>query len=471
MGFAAQLPKQNVEKTALVILRPRYYLEDWNDKGGGVYSTTFSYGRVVRMWEEYGAGYLTRKTTLSGLAADEFYHDTLNGILYVGAASPPANRTAEYELYLSQKYFKGPCDPLDASSDVVEWTPALQVEPQPKNGSRDTQFGFAPLFTSSIEVINSNGWLNEQMKRGSFLNALAKVYLLVNSELEDGASRGDVFQTMIGYCADSLSGLRVVSIPVSDFFRVLDRVVVPNYRFRTADFPGFPIQPDACVDGNEWYVRKVRGKVDGFKPVNIEYSASASTSNNRTFITQEDETTLDEATYTYVVDHLQANTDTKTWFTEAHKLNLGDTFAQTNNGVTRYGTITAINRAAKWIEHTALTGRTVIAGDTCTRYYIGGIAIVDSDGVRFSLMPCRDFQRFYGNLNGLGDVKGFILTDNWEATLGFTDNGGVFDPARHQITCRVYGPKEPEKYSDNTTDVGEATDDGGADATAVGITS
>lgn len=470
MAFATNIEKQNVEKNALVILRPRQYLEDWTDDGGGVYSTTFTYGRVVRMWFQYGSGELTRKTELSGLGGGEFYHDYVNGILYVGAVAPPTNRTAEYELYLSQKYFMGPADPLDNSSDVVEWIPALQQEPTPKNGSRDTQYGFSPLFTSSVEVINSNGWLNEQMKRGSFLNALAKVYVMANGELEDGVLRGDVIETMVGYCADSLSGLRIVSIPVSDFFRVLNKAAEPPLRFVTTDFTGYVIQPDANVLFDEWYVRRVRGMLENFQPVNIDYSSPGAVDNNRIWITDEIEDGLDEGTITLVVDHLAANTATKTFFTTTPQLNVGDHFAMTNNGVTRYSKVYTIDRAAKWVTHADFTGRTVTSGDTMTRYYVGSVTIEDSNGIQHELRPGIDYLRFDGPSNGLGNVRGFVLADNWEAAhpFPFTDNGGIFDPTRHRIVCRLYGPKAGGEYSDSST-VGADVDEGGIDAKANSI--
>lgn len=472
MSFSENIAKPKIPKHALVIVRPRMYLEDWTDEGGGVYSTEFTHGRVTRMWNQYGVGELTRKTTLSGLAGGEFYHDLENEILYVGAVALPPNRTAEFELHLSQVDFTGPADPLDATSEIVNWRGVLTQEPAVQNGSVDDLFGYSPLYTSSVEINNADGWLNEILHEASFNLAVVRAYILANHDLEQGIIADDVKATLLGYVGNSISMQnQQLTLPVTDFWRFLDLPAAPQYRFRTTDFTGYNVQPDACEVYNEWYVRKIRGKLDGFIPVNIDYYASdvAAVDNNRVWITHEHETSLDEATYTYTVNHLAANTDTKTFFTTTHKLNIGDTFSQTNNSVTRYGTITAVDRANKWIEHTALTGRTVTAGDTCTRYYIGGLVVVDGDGVPFSLMPGRDFQRFYGNLNGIGDVKGFVMTDNWESTLGFTDNGGIFDPSKHKISCRVYGPKEPEKYSDGTTDVGWATDDGGADASAIGI--
>lgn len=464
MTFAANVAKQKIEKHALVIVRPRSYLEDWTDLGGGIYSTPFTLGRVTRMWNAWGDAELVRETALSSVGAGDFFHDRAAGILYVGAGSAPTNRTAEFEIHLSDKQYTGPCDPLDPDSDVVDWIPRLASEPVPKNGTRESLYGFSPLFTSSVEINNADGWMNEMLHEVSFNFAVVRGYVLANSELESGVANSDVHATLLGYVGTNLEERnKTVSLPVTDFWRILDQPAAPSLRFVEADFPAYTVDPAACGADAEWYVRKVRGALDGHIPVNIDYAptATASTSNNRTWITDELED-LDEATYTYVVDHTAANTDTKTFFTTTHQLNVGDVMAITNNAVTRYITINTVDWANKWITHDDLAGRTIVSGDLAIRYYIGRVVIEDEDGALGFLMPGRDFTRFSGPLNGLGNVRGFQLADNFETNIGWVTNGGIFDPNKHNIYCRIYGPKEAEKYSNGTTDVGSTADRGGA---------
>lgn len=473
MTFAVNAGKQKIEKHALVIVRPRSYLEDWEDEGGGIYSTQFSLGRVTRMWNVYGSAELTRVTALASVISGKFFHDTANGILYVGAASLPTNRTAEFEIHLSDKQYTGPCDPLDADSEVVDWRPYLAAEPVPKNGTRDSLVGYSPLFTSSVEINNATGWLNEMLHECSFNFASVSGYILANAELEHGVINSDVQATLLGYVGANLEERnKVVSLPVTDFWRILDQPAAPSLRFYESEYAGagYVADPAACGAGAEWYVRKVRGALNGHVPVNIDYAATAtaSTSNNRVWITDELES-LGEASYTYVVDHLAANTATKTFFLTTHQLEIGDTMEIVNDGVTRYITVIDLNRAAKWIQHDDLTGRTIVALDTATRHFIGYVNVEDEDGLLCLLKPGRDWVPFYGPANGLGNVKGFELVDDFEAAAGFTANGGIFDPNIHRIYCRIYGPKEAEKYADGVTDVGAPTDHGGSIAGAHSI--
>ena len=478
MTFATKIAKLSVPKYSLVILRPRSYLSSWTHVSGVIYSAPFSLGRVNRVWAQAGTD-LTAAAS-SSVADGEFYHDRDAGILYVGAAVAPTYRIAEYELNLSDQAFTGPCDPLDPTSEVVDWIPAVAKEPVPQHGSRDTQFGFSPLFTSTVDINNADGWLNEHLHASSFNFAFVKAFVLANEDLESGVSAADVKATMLGYCGSSMrqDADRIVSIPVTDFFRLMDQPAAPLYRFVSADFSGRTIDPQACAVNSEWYVRRIRGMVDGHVPVNVDYNATASTSNNRIWITDEEEldpkdgTRLDEGTYTYTVDTVataaKGNTD-RTYFTTTHKLNVGDFVSDPWGLASTWIRVTAVDRANKWIEHVPMVGRVLTPGDTCTRYYVASVVIVDSTGRRFELKPGRDFLRWYGRLNSCPNVKGFALANNFEANVSFTDNGGVFDPAQHQISCRLYGPKELPTYSDDVTSVGSVVDYGGVDATAVSI--
>lgn len=479
MTFAANIPKQSIPKYSLVIVRPRAFLEEWVLYAAGVYQTPFTFGRVTRVWPQAGSE-MTEAASVAAISAGQYYHDRSAGILYIGASVAPDYRVAEYELNLSDQAFTGPCDPLDSSSEIVDWIPAIAKEPLPQNGSRDTQFGFSPLFTSTLEINNADGWLNEQLHGSSFNFAFVKAFVLANEDLEDGVDQADVKATLVGYCGNSLrmGPDGIVSLPVTDFFRLLDQPAAPLYRFVSSSFTGRVIDPQACALNSEWYVRRVRGMVDGHVPVNVDYNETASTSNNRIWITDEEEldpkdgTRLDESTYTYTVDTIATaahGTTDRTYFTTTHKLNVGDFLTDPWGLSTPWIRVTAVDRANKWIEHVPMVGRVLTPGDTCTRYYVAQVLIVDSNGLRFELKPGRDFLRWYGRLNSCPNVKGFALANNFEANVGFTDNGGVFDPGQHQIVCRLYGPKELPTYSDDVTSVGTVVDDGGIDATAVSI--
>lgn len=460
MSFATNLEKAAVQKYPLVMLRPRRKITSWESMGGVVYRSSFTLGFITSCWIQYGVN-LTEAAS-SAVAGGEFYYDHANGYLYVGSVVDPTavGRFVEYEIHLSTSYFRGPRDPLDTTSQVVDWLPYLAQEPAPQNGSRDNLYGFNPLLQSALNIHNSNGWMNEHLHESSFRLALVKTWLMADSNYDRARLFSNIKQTFLGYAGDSLSLQdRIVSISCGDYFGALDKQLSMT-KFTTSLAPN--CEPGACNSGAEWLVRRIRGRVEQMRPVNVDYDATPATNKNRDWVVMEEEATLDEATYTLVVDHLAANTATKTFFTETPKVMAGDVFAMTNNGVTRYGTVTAVDYASKWFTHDDFSGRTVTAGDTATRYFVGSITIVREDGQIVRPMPSRDFVRGSGTLGTLPTgTRGFIFVDNFEANVSMAT---PLDPATDTIYITAYGPKELQKYSDNTTDVGVVTDYGGADS-------
>lgn len=466
MSFATNLEKPEVQKYPLVMFRPRRKLTAWTSMGGVIYRTPFSLGYVTTCWVQYGVN-LTEAAS-AAVAGGEFYHDYENGYLYVGSVVDPTavGRFVEYEVHVSTQYFRGPRDPLDGTSQVVDWQPYLASEPAPQNGSRDNLYGFNPLQQSALNLNNSNGWLNEHLHESSFRLALVKTWLLANSNYDRGRTFSDIKQTFLGYLGDSMfvqDG--IVTLNSGDYFQQLDRQLTMT-KFTTSLAP--LCEPQACNSGAEWLVRRIRGRVERLRPVNVDYDATPATNKNRDWVVMEEDTALDEATYTLVVDHAAANTATKTFFTTTPKMMVGDAFAMTNDGVTRYGHVTSVDYASKWITHDDFSGRSVVSGDTMTRYWVGSITIVREDGQIVQPMPGRDFTRGYGSLASLPTgTMGFIFADNFEASVSMAT---PLDPASDTIYVTAYGPKELPKYSDGTTDVGEVTNYGGADSSPESLT-
>lgn len=454
MSFAEQIEKPEVKKVPLVMIRPRRKVTAWTSMGGGVYRASFSYGWVNRCWIQYGVE-LTRAASAS-VAGGEFYHDFYNGYLYVGSVVDPTavGRFVEYELHFSTQYFRGPRNPLDATSQVVDWQPYLISEPVPQNGSRDSLYGFNPLVASALNLANAGGALNVHLYDSSFRIGDVKVWLMVNEVMDKAIRRSEIKQTFLGYMGETLAvSEKVISINCTDMFGFLDK------KMTFSTFSGIATaDPKAIVSGQEWPIRRVRGRVQNFKGVNVDYAETPSLTDNRKWVLMEEED-LDEATYTFVVDHLAANTATKTFFTTTPKVMAGDTFAMTNDGVTRYGTVTAVDYAAKWITHDDFSGRSVVSGDTATRYYCGAITIIRESGQIVRPMPGRDFTRGYGSLATMPTgTMGIIFADDFEANVSMMT---PFDPATDQIFFTVYGPKELPVYA-SSDPAGAATDYGGA---------
>lgn len=465
MTFATNIESMKVRKYALVVVKPRRYLTAWTDLGAGIYSTPFAFGRVSRMWNQYNSfGELFRRTTLASVTPGDFFHDLRAGVLYVGAVSLPTNRTAEYELHISDEPWIGPADPLDAASEVVEWVPALERDPLPQNGSRDSQFGFSPLFSNALSIRNDDGWLNPHRHDSSFSMARAKGYAIAtkHTDIAKAMAAGDVKATFTGFCGRGVNGLEIVTIPIVDFFQITDRVADTFLTYSNVYFSTV-VQPDAAVLNAEYSVRRIRGMLDGFLPVNVDYQAIPSTTKNRNWVTHADDMgdgDLGTLTYTPVV---AGSTGTKTILSTTPKVNVGDWVLINRGGTAFPRLVLTVDRAGKFVTH-ANIGVAQDGGRTMVRWYIARL-IAEVAGVTLDLIPGVDFIP----LTVLSpEVFGFALVNNFEA--GYPAFGGnPMDPAATRLSCRVYGRKTPEKYTDGITDIGFAVDDGGIDASAVGI--
>lgn len=470
MTFAGNSLDPSIEKHLLVTVRPRRYVTDWTLVSGVVYSTPFSYGPVTRVWLNYLANTLTQVFALADVTAGKWFHDFYAGVLYVGAVSLPSARGVEYQISMSDQAFTGPMDPLDDDSQIVEWLPVLGGPPSPKDGDRTNLFGFVPLAQASIGINNSDGWMNIHLHDSSFTKAPVSAYVMANSDYDLARAGSDIQRILNSYAADRLTGdARNVQISVTSFWQFLDQAIVPGYRFsETLDFSGYNIQLDASIVNAEWYVRMIRGRIDGHVPVNVDQFPTPGTTVNRDWVTHEDDRrNNDVGTLTYTEDHLAANTATKTFFTTTPKVCVDDWMILNRNGTAYRRKILSVDRTNKWVTHAAIAD-TVMSGNTATRWYVAAVWIDCPGGARAELEPGRDF-----NLTSFGtpDVLGFTLVDNFEANFATSNffDGAAFDPTTSEMTCRVYGPKVPEKYTDGTTDVGVAVDDGGIDGSAVSI--
>lgn len=481
MGFSTEISKSNVEKHALVVFRPRARVTGWSDQGGNVWRASFNRGPVSRAWIKFDFTDGFEDAGVMPTSDQQFWYDEENEYLYIyldsgngpddptdivyaGVYGPTvAGLTVEFELYVATSAFTGPSDPMDANSPVVDWLPVLKESPTASKGSADSLFGFNPLDETALVILNEDGWLLPHLYDCAFNLCSISSYVMADRDVERAAEKANVSEIFRGYGgAPSLGADGRVSIPCFDFLAFLQRPANPATRISKAEFPN--VNPEAVKPGQEWWIRRVRGMVDDHVPVNIDYSATPSTSNNRDWLTHEEEGS--PGAITLVIDHAAANTTTRTYFTTTPKVNPGDAiWFNHSSGGEKYQFVSAVNYASKYIDHGVIV-RTITAGDTMLRYAVGWIKVRDSDGNWWNLFAKRNF--LYMNNGTLGnnpDWGGFRLADNWEGDISFPE---TFDPSKHTILCRVYGDTAIDTYSD-TTPVGAVVNQGGNAAQAVSI--
>lgn len=473
MNFQQALENPAIEKHPMVVIRARLRVTGWTAPiSPFVWQAPFARGYVTRVWRTFNSDNgLAPAPAADSVGVDEFFYDHANRMLYVSAFDDPDDEdypgiTVEFEIPIADYSFCGPRDPLDPTSEYVEWHGGLSEVPMAQNGSSDSLYGFYPLNQSSINVLNGDGELNEILYGCTFSYGLVKAYILVDHDAERAMINSMVRQVFLGYT----DGLRwrddIMQVSCTDFMRFFDRAYSNlSLRFDAFNFPNVePHNPDSQpLGGYEWYVRRVLGMVDGFRPVNIDYSDTPTVDNNRVWVTHLDD---DVAGVSWTMDAAGANTNTRTYLLGDTMPNVGDWIRLNHASGVKYTEVEVVNLALGYIEHEPLT-RTVVGGETIDRSFIGRVIVEDSAGQSWWLEPFVHFTEYTDTVDGI-DICGFTMADNWEAAVGFSDNAGVFDPAQHKVCVRVYGSSLPLDFGDGSGDpVSEVVPQGGTAAAAV----
>lgn len=467
MAFANNIEDQRIEKHSLVVIRPRKRLTGWNLVSAGIYSIAWDYP-VTRVWDVYNNDNGFSEAGSPTATPERFYYDYSTNTLYVSYATDPDSNTypgmtVEFEINLSDTQFTGPRNPLNNTTDTIDWIPNLKNIPQTQNGSTDTLYGFSPLIQSNLQILNGDGRFNILLHETSFLYCPVFAYIMANSDYEKGVLFSDIQQVFIGFSNGVEWRENSLFIPVIDYNAFFDRKFSLPIRMNTTDFP--LAEPDSIVQDQEWYARRIYGMVDSFRPINIDYNATPSTTNNRDWVVRElEDGFFDNAgNLNAVIDHLAANTNTRTYFLSPHSFNLGDWINLNNNSVNYYVEVEAMDLGRTYIDHASIA-RTVIAGDAASRPDVARVVVMNNDNtVPFFLRPFIDYTLF--NNSSLG-VSGFTMADNWEAARSFTDNGGVFDPSKNAIYIRAYSNNWLREYWSGN-DVGALAQNGGRSSQAI----
>lgn len=448
-------------KEFFCVIRPRKRVTGWTNVSGDVWSSPFTLSEsITRVFSSIGINdNFTELTKVSGTpTTDEEYSFDGENILLFSFSDPDSYSfpgvTVEFELFLADHDQTLNADPLDTTSEIVDWEGVLVDIPTVQNGNSDALYGVAPLVVGSIKVLNQEGVFNEILNDCSFNNAPCEAWV------KDGLSIKKVF---LGFVTGfTMSDTGTLDFRCADYMSVLDKqydmeinagprvTVLTN--FEEGFFPN--AEPNAIDE--EWYKRRLFGRVDGHVPVNIDYQETPATNKNRDWVTHfHDDDTEQVATVVQSVNSAGTNTNTLTSIVGTPLFNEGDFVEIVNNSVTYRRTIVDVNRTSNYITHDPIVGRTITGSDTVTRYFVARVDIEDEDGQVFNLEPTRDYTVFVDNTT---KTAGFNLVDNFEPNFSFP--GGIFNPLVHKIVARVYGSKNLDEYSD-ATDVGTVSPRGG----------
>jgi hypothetical protein len=280
-------------------------------------------------------------------------------------------------------------------------------------------------------------FLQKHLYDSSFSRAEVSVWHYLDELTED-----NVRLVLRGYTSQIRTSDLDVSFSIQDstsFFNTQWRNPIGPSFFGTTQFPN--LDPNAlgrCV-------RQVFGVVDGFVPVNVDYTAEPTTSTNRDRVCIADETNLGSVSTTVLASPI--STGTRTYLTSMTGFRVGDSIW--NQTANRYAMVTAVG--VNYVDHTSWTAAS--SGDTIARSFVGSVTLV-KDGVKYDLLFGRDYTEYVDATN---KVAGFSLVNNFEATFSI-DPLQPFDP----IFCRVYGHKNTttlggSPFGSNSTRTGNLT--------------
>jgi hypothetical protein len=479
MTWTANIADPKIEKHTLVVLKPRIRLTGWDlySSGGGLftYRTLLPLGFATRVWNEYAnnEGYLSSMSlALVLINPSSWFFEQSTGYVYytnIGAGNPDDNAlpglTVEFELHVSEQAFIGPRNPLNTDSEIVNWIPALTASPFAKTGDRSTLYGFLPISESGLELKNHDGWLNTILYKASFNHGRLNGFILANPDLKDGITYSEVRQVFTGYIKGVRSDDFNVSVDCADLLYFFDREL--EIRDFSELVGTYTMDPDAIKTGAPWFIRRIFGMVPNLKPVNADWNAVPATNNNRKWIThqrdfeQDGVTGASDGQITYLTNGAGANSATRTYLQTVHDIQVDDSVVIQRSGVNRYALVTNFDRALKYIDHTAIAGA-AIGSDVVTRGFLGKVVLVDENDLQTDLVVGVDVLPL---VDDVLDVRGLILTDNFEASY---PGMPTFDPTKHKLLVNTYGTKTLDKYADNS-DVGAVSIYGGVKSLAVSI--
>lgn len=425
MTYATNLESEGIKSQYLAVFKPRRFADSsaWSLVSGTKYSLSFDYGEAVILYVD---DTLKTLATSSALSDGDWYYDSSSELIYIDIGSDPASNDViiTYEMWFGTFDAHWYRDPLDSATRQVYYEPMIQRSPQISSTATEALFGFLPTQSTQISMSNATHLFEPHVYDSSFYQADIDLYHYL------GELTTDNIKLVYKGIAKSLTYSQDNVV-----FNLLDRtnIFAEEYRndsgvnfYNTTLFPNL----DPLFNGRP--IRQVYGVVDGFLPVNIDYSAAPTTSNNRTWVCITDETNLGSVSAT--VPASPASTSTRTYVDSADGLRVGDCVwidSSAGPGSDEYPIITAVNKTGNnYIDHATITNPAA-SSSVVKRSFVGSVTLFQNNTV-FDLLYGRDYSEYTDATN---KVAGFTLANNFEGNHADLSLMEPFDV----LYARVYG--------------------------------
>lgn len=432
MAYADLIDREGIAQNYFGVLNPRKKMEGFTVFSGSVYSASFPYGYPVSVDEDGSA--LTEGASTALTAGQWFYS---GGVLYVRStdnADPDTHFVVvTFSVYigtLGRHWYR---DPVNDTTGFVYYEPLIVSSPSLRSKVSGALLGYLPVESSSITLSDPSTAKTFQrlIYDCSFNDASIKLYHWLSIDESAPIDIDSIKLVYNGLMSNVSYKLNEVSI------QLFDRTDIFSAQWRNTDESFYSVATFANLDPNSIAlpIRYVYGVVDGFKPINIDYDETGSTSTNRTWCCIGEQVNLANVTASVIA----GSTTTTTKLSGVSKgLRVGDrVFFNRAAGTDDYGEVLAVAEAGgnTTITHKDLTGSggAMTAGDSVERSFVGAIDVVQS-GVIYKLQYNRDYTTEPALSGG---TAGFTLTNNFEAN----HSGMTTFLATDQIACRIYGRK------------------------------
>ncbi|RLC38717.1 hypothetical protein DRH27_01560, partial [Candidatus Falkowbacteria bacterium] len=429
MTYAANIDNEGIESQYLAVFKPRRFADTtgWSLISGTKYSAGFDYGQGVILDVD---GAEKDLATTAALSDGDWFFDENADTVYIDIGSDPASSDVviTYEMWFGTFDAHFNRNPLDSTTRDVYYEPMITRSPQISSTASDSLFGFLPTQSTQISMANVTHLFEKHIYDSSFYQADIDLYHylgpLTTANIKQ-VYRGIV--KSITYSQDNV------------IFNLLDRtnIFAEEYRNSTGvsfySTTRFPLL-DPQFDGRP--IRTVRGVVDGYVPVNIDYAEASGLFSNRDYICISDETNLGSVSAT--VPASPVSTTIRTYVVSADGLRVGDSVwidSSAGAGSDGFVNITGVNKTGShYIDHAAI-GVLAATGSVVKRSFVGALTLFKS-GIVYDLQYGKQYTEYTDAVN---KVAGFVLVDNFEATTtpSITSPLDPFDA----LYCRIYGQK------------------------------
>jgi hypothetical protein len=449
VSYTDLLQEDAVSSNYLAIMNPRAIVSGFTLFSGSVYSAPFSMGYVSAVTDN---NKVLAAGTSTSLSAGQYFHDADNGVLYIRRHNSltPSGRyiVAAFEIYLSTRDANWYRIPTDTTSRAAVYDGLIQASPAIRASVADAVFGFIPVGSVNLAVLNNEHKMEEFLSSVSYNLSPCVIYHWLGEDLETANIRKvfDGIVTNHTYDNEKVSFSLRDSI---DFFNKewrLDR----NSTFDDFDrfFNFFHTSTFADID--ETYqgkpVRYIIGVVEGFKPILYNpINDTPSSSQNRTWILKNTEDASYSPALNIAVSGAPPNTTTRTYLTSTSGLQVGDS-VDFSNAASKSAFITAVT--GTYIDHTS----NVVAQPNSGTVARGSVAFVDifQQGVRYRAKYGDQYTEGYSAPNTT-----IQFTTTLETDLGMPK---ILSP-QDTVSCKAYGQKprwdiEGSPFNQNLVDGG-----------------